>query len=283
MRMVTRLAVGSVGLAVAGAAHAQLISGFEQPNFTGSAAGTSFVGVEGWYQPVATGIEQSVYTYAGNGLGLAQNPVGGNQFIGGRSQGGTLFPRAQKNFDFGSGSHTIAYDMAANFNGTGASAINLSSVSLTSEFGAAGSFKTFIALNNFVDLANPAAGFKAEFNVFDSAGVATNNLSPGAAWQNLDTNHWYRQFIDFDFSTNQITSVTILDLTTGQSTTANPVGWYMTGGAGSTLDLPDSFRFFIGGADGNTMGWDNVYLVPAPASLLAFAGLAGVAGVRRRR
>jgi hypothetical protein len=283
MRMVTRLAVGSVGLAVAGAAHAQLISGFELPNFTGSAAGTSFVGVEDWYQPVPTGIEQSVYTYAGNGLGLAQNPVGGNQFVGGRSQGGTLFPRAQKNFDFGGGQHTIAYDMAGTFNGTTASALNLSSVSLTSEMGAAGTFKTFIALNNFVDLANPAAGIKAEFNVFDAAGVALNNQSPGAAWQNLDTNHWYRQFINFDFSTNQITAVTILDLTTGQSSTANPVGWYMTGGAGSTLDLPDSFRFFIGGADGNSMGFDNIYLVPAPASLLAFAGLAGVAGLRRRR
>lgn len=283
MRIVTRLAVGSVGLAVAGAAHAQVISGFELPNFMGSAAGTSFVGVEGWYQPVATGIEQSVYTYAGNGLGLVQNPVGGNQFIGGRSQGGTMFPRAQKNFDFGGGPHTIAYDMAANFNGTGASAINLSSVSLTSEFGAAGSFKTFIALNNFVDLANPAAGFKAEFNVFNAAGVATNNLSPGPAWQNLNTNHWYRQFIDFNFTTNQITSVTILDLTNGQSTTVNPDGWYMTGGASSTLDLPDSFRFFIGGADGNSMGWDNIYLIPAPASLMAFAGLAGVAGLRRRR
>ncbi|MFI4915663.1 MAG: hypothetical protein ACIAS6_04035 [Phycisphaerales bacterium JB060] len=283
MRMVTSLVVGVAGVAMTTTAHAQLVSGFEMPNFTGSPGGTSFVGVEGWYQPVATGIEQSVYTYAGNGLGLAQNPVGGNQFIGGRSQGGSLFPRAQKNFGFGGGEHTIAYDMAGTFNGTGDSALNLSSVSLTSEFGAAGSFKSFIALNNFVDLTNPAAGIKAEFNVFDAAGTALNNQSPGAAWENLDTNHWYRQFIDFDFSTNQITSVTILDLTTGQSTTANPDGWYMTGGAMSTLDLPDGFRFFIGGADGNSMGWDNVYLIPAPASLLAFAGLAGIAGVRRRR
>jgi hypothetical protein len=281
--MVTRIAIGSIGIAVGGVAHAQLVSGFELPNFTGSAGGTSFVGVEGWYQPVATGIEESVYTYAGNTLGLVQNPVGGNQFIGGSSQGGTLFARAQKNFDFGSGVHTMAYDMAGNFNGTAPSAINLSSVSLTSEFGAAGSFKSFIALNNFVDLANPAAGFKAEFNVFDSTGAATNNLSPGAAWQNLDTNHWYRQFIDFDFGSNRILSVTILDLTTGMSSTANPDGWYMTGGAASALDLPDSFRFFIGGAAGNTMGWDNINVVPAPASLLAFAGMAGLAGARRRR
>lgn len=283
MRMVTGLIVSSIAGALCGTAQAQLISGFELPEFSGTAGGSSFVGVQGWYQPVPTGIEESVYTYSGNALGFAQNPVGGNQFIGGSSQGSPLFARAQKNFDYGSGAHTIAYDMAANFNGVGDSALNLSSVSLTSEFGAAGSFKSFIALNNFVDLTNPAAGFKAEFNVFDSTGAATNNLSPGAAWQNLDTNHWYRQLIDFDFATNRITSVTILDLTSGMSTTANPDGWYLTGGASSTLDLPDGFRFFIGGANGNSMGWDNIYVVPAPASLLAFAGLAGVAGVRRRR
>lgn len=283
MRMVTSVVVGSVGLAVAGAAHAQLISGFEQPNFTGSASGTSFVGVEGWYQPVPTGIEHGVYTYSGNSLGLAQNPVGGNQFIGGRSSGTPMFARAQKGFDFGGGSYTIAYDMAANFDGAGDSALNLSSFSLQSDGAAAGSFKSFIALNNFVDLSDPSAGFEAEFNVFDSTGAATNNLSPGAAWENLDTNHWYRQLIDIDFTSNQILSVTILDLTTGMSSTANPDGWFMTGGAGSTLDLPDDFRFFVGGSDGNIMGWDNIYVVPAPASLLAFAGLAGVAGVRRRR
>ncbi len=283
MRVLTGLFAGAAVVAMATAAQAQLISGFERPNFMGSAGGTSFVGVEGWYQPVATGIEQGVYTYSGNALGLVQNPVGGNQFIGGSSQGGTLFPRAQKNFGFGSGAHTIAYDMAGTFNGVGSSALNLSSVSLTSQFGAAGSFKTFIALNNFVDLANPAAGIKAEFNVFDASGMATNNLSPGPAWQNLNTNHWYRQFIDFDFASNRITAVTILDLTTGLSTTANPDGWFLTGGAGSTLDLPDSFRFFIGGASGNSAGLDNIFVIPAPASLLAFAGLAGVAGVRRRR
>ena len=283
MRMVTSVLVGAVGVGLATTAHAQLISGFEQPNFVGSAAGTSFVGVEGWYQPVATGIEQSVYTYSGNDLGLAQNPVGGNQFIGGSSNGSPLFARAQKNFDFGNGTYTMAYDMAGTFNGTAPSAINLSSFSMTSESGAAGSFKSFIALNNFVDTANPAAGIKAEFNVFDAAGVATNNLSPGPAWQNLKTNHWYRQYITVDFASNQVLQVTILDLTTGMSSTANPDGWYMTGGSASTLDLPDSFRFFIGGASGNTMGWDNIYVVPAPASLLAFAGMAGLAGVRRRR
>lgn len=279
----TKVAFVALSLSAAGVANAQLISGFEQPDFVGSASGSSFVGVDGWYQPVATGIEHGLYTYSGNTLGLSQNPVGGNQFIGGRSSGTPQFARAQRGFDFGGGSYTIAYDMAANFDGAGDSALNLSSFSLQSDGAAAGSFKSFIALNNFVDLTNPSAGFKAEFNVFDAAGVATNNLSPGAAWENLDTNHWYRQIIDIDFTSNRILSVTILDLTTGMSSTANPDGWFMTGGASSALALPDDFRFFVGGSDGNIMGWDNIYVVPAPASLLAFAGAAGFAGMRRRR
>lgn len=283
MRMVTSILVGAVGVGLATTAHAQLISGFEQPNFVGSASGTSFVGIEGWYQPVATGTEHGVYTYSGNNLGLVQNPVGGNQFIGGRSGGSPLFARAQKNFDFGGGTYTLAYDMAGNYDGVGDATINLSSFSLQSDGAAAGSFKSFIALNNFVDATNPSAGIKAEFNVFDASGTATNNLSPGAAWQNLKTNHWYRQFITVDFNSNQVLSVTILDLTTGMSSTASPDGWFMTGGSGSTLDLPTGFRFFVGGNEGNIMGWDNLYVVPAPASLLAFAGMAGLAGVRRRR
>lgn len=285
MRKIHGLIGASAAAVLCGTANAQLVSGFELPQFTGSAAGQSFVGVDGWYQPVASGIEQSVYTYAGNALGLNQNPVGGNQFIGGRGQGGALFPRAQRNIDFDLGNRwTMAYDMAANFDGDVPSTLNLSSASLTSEFGAAGTFKAFIALNNFVDTSNPAAGFKAEFNVFNDTGGATNNLSPGAAWQNLKTNHWYRQIINFDFASNRILDITIVDLTTGQSSTATPDGWYMTGGAASALAKPDGMRFFIGGSTaGNIMGWDNVYVVPAPASLLAFAGAAGLISVRRRR
>jgi hypothetical protein len=73
-----------------------------------------------------------------------------------------------------------------------------------------------------------------------------------------------------------------VDLHTGSSTTANPTDWYMTGGAGSALALPNGMRFFVGGAAGNTMGWDNLQMIPAPASL-ALLGLGGLAMSRRRR
>jgi hypothetical protein len=174
-----RLAFASVAaLAVSAVAHGQYYTGFEQPQWVGTPAGVPASGVDGWYQPVATGIEHNVHTYVGNTLGFDQNPVGGNQFLGGVSGGGSLFPRAQRNNDFTSSQWTVAYDMAANWSGTGSSAMNLSSFSLQHDTVAAGQFKQFIALNNFVDLANPSAGWKAEFNVFDAAGTATNNLSP---------------------------------------------------------------------------------------------------------
>lgn len=278
-----KLTVASLAaLAVTSVAQAQYYTGFELPEFTGTPTGGTVTGVDGWYQPVAGGLDHNAYTYTGNVLGFNQNPVGGNQFIAGSSGGGSLFPRAQRNNDFSAGQWTVAYDMAAQWLGTGDSSANLSSFSLQHDTVAAGSFKQFIALNNFVDLTNPSAGWKAEFNVFDAAGTAMNNVSPGPEWENLDNNHWYRQYITFDLDSNEILEVTLVDLHSGSSATANPTDWYMTGGAGSTLDLPNGVRFFVGGAEGNTMGWDNLQMIPAPASL-ALLGLGGLAATRRRR
>jgi hypothetical protein len=274
-------------LVVAGlcsAAQAQYYSGFELPNFNASAAGTLLTGQGGWYQPVATGLDHNVHTYAGNVAGFVQNPVGGNQFIAGVSGGGVLFPRAQFNTAFGAGTWTIAYDMAGQWLGAAgtSSSANLGSFSLQHDTVPANQFKQFIALNNFTDLTNPAAGWKVEFNVFDAAGTAVNNASPGAAWSGLTVNNWYRQFITFNLSTNQISNITLLNLHTGASTSVAPQDWYMTGGQNSALAMPNSVRFFVGGAQGNTMGWDNLYVVPAPGTL-ALLGGALAFGARRRR
>lgn len=266
--------------AFAAAANAQYSTGFEAPGTPASAAGTP-LGAP-WYNPVVTGLGHNAYTYTGNALGLVQNPVGGNQFIGGTSEGGVLFPRAQVNIDFSAGTWTLAYDMATQWRGTGTSAINLGSFSLQHDVVPAGQFRQFIALNNFVDQTNPFAGWRAEFNVFDAAGLALNNQLPGPEWNNLAVNHWYRQQVTIDLATNRVLSVALLDLHALTLAVANPAGWYMTGGASSTLALPNGVRFFVGGAAGNTMGWDNLYVVPAPGVLtLLGAGLA--IGLRRRR
>jgi hypothetical protein len=244
--------------------------------YAGDAAGVVATGQDGWYRP--SGIDAKIYTYAGNALGLAANPNGGAQFLGGRSEGGTSFARAQHDHDFSTSSTwTLAYDLAAAFNGTPPSALNLSSFSLQDSTIA----RSFIAVNNFVDLNNPQAGWKAEYNVFDAAGGALNNQSPGADWTNLLYNHWYRQSTAIDFATNAIVEVSMTDLTTGVTVTANPVGWYMTGGQNPTQPLPTGVRFFTGGAAGNIMGWDNLS-IPEPG-VLAVLGLSlGLAGRRRR-
>jgi hypothetical protein len=284
MRYVYCAMVALCGIAPAGA---QTNIDFEAPTYSGSAGGTLLTngfgggGQDGWYQPTNGGADQSVFTYAGNTLGMNANPNGGDQFIGGTSGGGSLFPRAQRAHDFSTANAwTVSYDMAANWLGQGASAPNLSSVSLQPST----TNRSFIALNNFIDLNNPAAGWKAEYNVYDAANNALVNQSPGPEWTNLSLSHWYMQSTSFDFTTNLITEVTLTDLTTGVTATANPVGWYLFGGANGNLPIPTDVRFFVGGAAGNTMGFDNlsVEVVPTPGAM-ALLALGGLVSARRKR
>jgi hypothetical protein len=278
-----RVLLGMIaGLATA-AAHADYYTGFELPNFNGSAAGTSIAGQQGWYTPpVAGSVDGRVHTYGGNVHGIVQNPVGGNQFAVTQPASTSSFARAQYDYPFGSSQYTVSYDIAGVFEGATPSALNLSSFSLNHPTLASGAFRGFIAINNFVDLNNPSAGLKIEFNVFNAGGTTTPNLSPGAAWQNLAYNNWYRQYVTFDLATNLVNSITLVNLHTGASSTVNPQGWYMDGGAGSTLPLPASIRLFGGGNTGNVTGWDNIHIVPAPGSLALLAG-AGLLAARRRR
>ncbi len=270
-------------LAASVAAGQSYFTGFEPPTYSGSGPGVPLTvginnpagGQDQWYLPA--GIACNVHTYAGNTPGFVPNPTGGEQFIAGISAGGANLARAQRNFAFAAGQWTIAWDMAALFVGTTPTAINLSSVSLQHDTVPAGQFRQFISLHNFLDVGNPGLGWKVEFNVFNAAGAAMNNLP---VWTDLRTNHWYRQSVTFDLTTNLIVSITLEDLHTGVIGFTQPEGWYLTGGAASTLALPNAYRFFTGGAAGNAMGWDNVSVVPGPASML---GLCGLAALRRRR
>ena len=57
---------------------AQYSTDFEAPTFTGSAAGTGVNGQDGFYIPAVTGsIDASIYTYAGNTVGVPANANGG--------------------------------------------------------------------------------------------------------------------------------------------------------------------------------------------------------------
>jgi len=277
-------------LLVCGAANAAFQTGFEAvEGYVGSPGGTAATygfgggGQMGWYNPVSGSADANIYTYGGNVLGLPVNTTGGEQFLGGIAGPNGAYVRAQHSATYWTGQNAFAYDLCATFLGDMPSAQNLGSVSLQDS----ATTKSFIALNVWVDPNNPFLGWNVQYNVFDAAGAALNNQSPGAAWNNLLLSNWYRQSTTFNFVTNQITKVTLVDLTTGVKSVAFPTGWYLQGGANSVLPIPTGLRFFIGGntpTGGNTMGYDNLSIVPEPGLTgLAAFGVLALLKLRRKK
>jgi hypothetical protein len=246
------------------------VADFEPPTYSGSSGGVVTTGQAGWYIPALPvgGTNHSIYTYAGNTLGLPANPIGKTQFDGGQAPGtgGTSFPRAQNNFNWSTSTMwTVSYDTCTGFGGTLPAVDNLSSFSLQDSTMA----RYYIQVNTW---ANPtvATAWNAGYQVFSAAGVMTATLSPGTAWQNLAVGHWYRQSTTFDFSSNRVLQVTIMDLSTGTSASFEPPDWYLAGGStGGGLPLPTALRFFVGGGVGNDAGnitaWDNLSIESSTA------------------
>ena len=77
-------------------------------------------GQDSFYLPAVTGsVDWNVFTYAGNSLNVPLNPFGGNQFIGGQSQGGTALARAQRPITFTTNCYWHwAFDFCGKFLGT---------------------------------------------------------------------------------------------------------------------------------------------------------------------
>lgn len=276
------LLVVVAGLAVGSAARADLVTGFEPPTYTGSATGTLLTnglgggGQDGWFNPLTASADHNVHTYAGNSPGFVSNPTGGQQFdVGIFGTAGNA--RAQHLNDFSTrDTWTLSYDINTIYTGTAAATQNLSSFSVQDGV----TTQSYIALNTFNSTTAPT-GWNAGYNIFNAAGVAQATASAGTAWQNLLFNHWYRQITKIDFTTHQVTEVSILDVQSGQVlATINPTTWYLQGGANSALPRPGAVRLFGGGNAANVTGWDNINVIPAPPSLLAL-GLLAVA--RRRR
>lgn len=267
LRAVLRGAAAGVLLLACEPAGAQHSSGYEPPTYAGSAAGTVITGQDGFYIPVPDSQEGLVFTYAGNALGLPQNPTGREQFVG-VTGGDTALPvpfaRAQRNMVYGAGVGiwTVSFDIAATYLGILPSADNIGSLS-TQVFAAPNpSEQTFIALARWSDPAT-ATNWNADYVWFDSAGTQLIEQVADLGFQNLLTNHWYRWCTTFDLDTNEILEVSITDLTAAITATHNPVGKYMFGGTtGSATGPPSGFRYFAGtntaGAAGNTLGFDNL-------------------------
>lgn len=246
---------------VGSAAHAQYdAQGFEAPLFNASPAGTVLTGQDGFYLPVADTEDYLAFTYAGNALGLPQNPAGGEQFVAGIGPGSPIFARAQRDIPWGDGVWTVTYDTTCFYQGDPPGANNLGSFSVQPYPGSS----SYIHLFSWTD-PDLNETWQALYLAYDAAGAAhaQPGMSPGPAWETLTLQSWYRFQTVIDFDLNRIVKVTAWDLSTGQRAIYLPPDWYLEGGSAGGVGEPTGFRFFSGGGvPGNGVAWDNFRTIP---------------------
>jgi hypothetical protein len=266
-----KLMVMAAILCLCSAAHANLVTGFEDYNAT--AQGVTLTGQHGWTLPTGS-VDYKVYTYAGNTFNFPPNPEGGSNFIAGKSMGVTTgYARAEHPNDFSAGGQWLfSFDMSAQYNGTLPAEDYLGSFSCQPST----TNRYFQTLNIWNDYNNPVA-FKTNYITNENP---LPGISPGAAWSSLQVGHWYREKTMVNFTTNLITMVSIQDLTAGSPpTVVNPSGWHLNL---PSAPLPTAIRFFAGGAvGGNTQAWDNLSVIPEPSSVVLI-GLGLMTLLRRR-
>jgi hypothetical protein len=263
---------------------------------TASASGTLLTtgfgggGQNGWYNPVSGSLDESVYTYAGNALGIVNNATGGNNFLGAASANAATPYRAQHAVTLtSSGVWVMSVDFNFNFTGAPPVSNNLGSISLQPST-TNNAFQTLYAYNNN-NLASPT-GYRALFGFAGAGGGAlTLQTDPSDAnWDNLVFGHWYHQTVTWDAAANAITNTTLQDMTAGGPLLSqSPTGWFLTGGQNNALGqaLATDTRLFISGGNANSTnigGYDNFRIapVPEPASMAALS-LGVLALIRKRR
>ncbi len=260
-----RIVAVLVGLSMCALASADFSAGFETAEgYTGSASGDVLTDQLDWYIPVVDSNDYYVHTYIGNPYSVAFNPYGGQRLAIGASLGAPAYARAQHDHDWSAATEwTVTYDVAGLFTAEPPATHYLASFSLQDST-ASRYWQTLIAWD---DLEAPDTWTMTYYGIEDDAGTvwAIPGLSAGAAWENLSPNHWYRSSTTFDLETSMVTSVSITDLTTMETTTVEPEGWYLQGTFASMPD-PTGFRFFTGGTtEGNVAAWDNLFIVSTPA------------------
>ncbi|MBL1216536.1 MAG: hypothetical protein D8M59_03480 [Planctomycetes bacterium] len=223
--------------------------------------GTLLTGQDGYYLP--SGVDFFAYTYAGNVLGVPNNPEGSAQFVAGVGPGdGTNYARAQRDMTWGTGIWEVTYDTCGMYLGSGTTNNNVGSFSVQPYPGS----QSYIHLLSWVDINNPV-NWNAFYLAYNADGSAHTQpgKSPGTEWEGLETFHWYRFGTVLDFDTNKIAYVWVTDLNTGVSGGYAPLDWYLEGGEVGGTPTPTGFRFFGGGGTNSNNGtaWDNYGAVSA--------------------
>ncbi|MCA9277479.1 MAG: hypothetical protein H6815_01675 [Phycisphaeraceae bacterium] len=249
---------------------AQYAQDFE--GLTASAAGELLTGQDGYYIPAGTtSVDAFVHTYAGNPAGIPQNPNGGNNFTLGVGPANPTFARAQRDITtgaaWGTGVWKVSYDALCISDPAVAQSNNFGSFSVQPYPGSG----SYIHLFSYVDLAG-GPKWQAFYLGYDAAGTpaVAPGTSPGPEWTGLTQNFWYHFETTIDFGANQITDVSITDLSTGTTASATLVDVYLEGGTAGAPAQATGFRMFGGGTNaGNGVAWDNLDFVQIDAPCYA--------------
>jgi hypothetical protein len=256
--------------------------GFEPPSYTAGSPCSSLTGQGGWYKPPSVvSADASVCTYAALAqAGFAVDPSGGTQLAILHAGDDSQYPRGQYNLDFRQAAvWTLSYDlMAINLSPDASSkgSFNIGSFGLIQPAGS-----SFTAFDSW-DSAAANSTWTTMYHAYNSSGTPFD-AAPGAAWQGLLQDHWYRETTVVDVGSLSILSVAITDLSSGSTTTVTPAGWYLMPNA----PPPGGIRLFGSGST-NVFGVDNIQLEsvpvpePGPSLLLLGSGLVGLAGAARR-
>jgi hypothetical protein len=255
----------------------ELVTGFDPPDYEGSAEGVEITGVEGWYIPATGGVTGYVFTYDGNTIEMPFLPDSCEQFYGGIYAG--TFCRSQHDIDWSSGTEwEVIFDYSVGWRSEGDVVNNIGSFSLQPADDVASSY---ILLASWTDDLDPTV-YRMGYLAYDSFGARMPNNPPTifpdtedpaeSKWNNLKADHWYRHHVKLTFEENRITYVAIEDLETGELTEVfDPIDWtngepyYLGGGDTDDIIYPEAIRFFTGGGpDGNVTSADNLSITPGP-------------------
>lgn len=273
--------------------HAGYLSGFESPEIAASASGIALNGQGGYYLPVAGSSSFSSYTYAGNSLGISQNPTGGSQFVAGVVTAANQTVRSQHDIaPTNSGSLWLAADvLVANLNSAWTYGGTIGSLSVSDSTSGSNEIQ-FVFANVWKTWTSPSGtAWDPTFGMYNANGVfgmyhSGSNLA-------LAQNNWYRLAVLLDLDKNRVMEIDIDDLTHGSivehidiSGLAASQAFYLSNGAGAHNTITNVRLFATGDLDGNVQAFDNIRVgdVPEPASLaLLGLGLAAIGLGRHRK